>query len=155
MNEWVPTWSHNTMNQSHTGCATKSSFFKAGCVSWQRFPSEQRLALGEFVRQTGGHQHDPGHLGAGLGAQVPCYPIQTHTFNHLDNFTVTKIILQPEENTEKDHWQRRVGSWISMLLEVKWHSKWPNQPEVPGGSFPDRLQFFGGISKLYQMESVC
>lgn len=45
-------------------------------------------------------------------------PIQTHTFNHLDNFTVTKIILQPEENIEKDHWQRRVGFWISMPLEV-------------------------------------
>ena len=45
-------------------------------------------------------------------------PIQTHTFSHVDTFTVTKIILQPDENTEKDHWQRRVGSWISMPLEV-------------------------------------
>ena len=29
-------------------------------------------------------------------------PIQTHTFSHVDTFTVTKIILQPDENTEKD-----------------------------------------------------
>ena len=80
VNEWVPTCSHNTMNQPHTGCATKSSFFKAGCVPWQCFPSEQRLALGEFVSQTGGRYHDPGHLGAGLGAQVPCWP---HPDTHL------------------------------------------------------------------------
>ena len=62
------------------------------------------------MSQTGGYYCDPGYLGAGLGHKYLADPIQTHTFNHLDNFTVTKIILQPDENTEKDLWQRRIGS---------------------------------------------
>lgn len=46
-------------------------------------------------------------LEQGLEHKYLADPIQTHTFNHVDAFTVTKIILQPDENIKKDHWQRR------------------------------------------------
>ena len=165
--EWMrEEWMNEWMNECPHGPTTpwisltlavpqRVHSLKAGRVPWQLFPLWQRLAPGELWIRLAGSTMTQDIAGQGKELRYLADPLQTHTFNHLDSFTVIKFILQPDGNIEKDHWQRRVSPWISMPSEVWQHSKLPNEPETPGGPFPGPLQFYRGISLVHWMESVC